>query len=700
MSIQSLTRSAFTTSRTMDFFSETQLEKELGHGRSQWPCVIIKELIDNSLDACEEHGIAPEIDVTCDGSSIEVSDNGGGIPEDVVVRMLDFTSRTSSRAEYVAPDRGAQGNALKTLIGIAHVLGGRLVIESRGVSHQINVAVDSIRQDPSIRHVTFRSHRTTGTSVRIDDWPQSESDYWLMGTGGNEVDFSRIWWLMFGFAAVNPHLAINLNWFGELRFEHVASNPSWQKWKPCQPTSAHWYEHEHLLRLAAAYINAGEDMLVRDFVGQFDGLSRTAKRKAVLDAAGLQRAKLSDLVTMDSIKTEQPGRLLKAMQNHSQPVKPKSLGIIGRDHLTEMLQRYGGADSIRYRKAEGYTEGQLPYVLEMAFARLDGITSKMIVSAANFSAGINDLFGRASLWADDLSDTDPVLILTHLVSPRLQFADSQSWDLCRITRVPGSINGKASKRVEYWIRTDEAGHVATYLLDDIAGMLGVTLQTYRKDSGEKSAERQRAGLAGYKARWLRELERFHYVLESRSGFREGTRWTAVWIYLTILRRVQLLLAKTDEDIAAEMEKLWARLDQPGRGTAVREYTRRQFRLQLKRKNTGANPSHRVIADGLRITRDEAEVTGWPEWDMPVEQPMTTSQKRAERQRWLRRKLLESGRQSVPSLRDLQEWLEMTDDRLRCSFRTIQTDLETLGIRNPRRLSMEKSPSLFGDTEDK
>ncbi|MFN9977657.1 MAG: ATP-binding protein, partial [Phycisphaerae bacterium] len=98
--------------------------------------MILKELIDNSLDACDELGTAPEIEVRCDKTSIEVADNGGGIPADTVAKMLNFTSRTSSRSMYVAPDRGSQGNALKTLTGIAHVIGGILWIESQGVTHR------------------------------------------------------------------------------------------------------------------------------------------------------------------------------------------------------------------------------------------------------------------------------------------------------------------------------------------------------------------------------------------------------------------------------------------------------------------------------------------------------------------------------------------------------------------------------------
>ena len=80
--------------------------------------MILKELIDNSLDACEEAGTKPMIAVQVDDTGITVADNGPGIPERTIEDVLDFTIRVSSREAYVAPDRGAQGNALKTLVAI------------------------------------------------------------------------------------------------------------------------------------------------------------------------------------------------------------------------------------------------------------------------------------------------------------------------------------------------------------------------------------------------------------------------------------------------------------------------------------------------------------------------------------------------------------------------------------------------------
>ena len=138
----------------MDFFSEKELITQTGHAVEEWPLVIAKELIDNSLDACEEADIAPVIDVVADAGGISVKDNGPGLPEPTLKAALDFTIRASNREAYVAPDRGQQGNAFKTILPMPVVLDsehGRLIVEAHGKRHIITCGADPIsqrREDP------------------------------------------------------------------------------------------------------------------------------------------------------------------------------------------------------------------------------------------------------------------------------------------------------------------------------------------------------------------------------------------------------------------------------------------------------------------------------------------------------------------------------------------------------------------------
>jgi hypothetical protein len=71
--------------------------KQIGHGIDEWPLVIFKELTDNALDACEEAGIAPVINVEV------TADNGPGIPADTVAGIPDFAVRVSYRLHRRLP---------------------------------------------------------------------------------------------------------------------------------------------------------------------------------------------------------------------------------------------------------------------------------------------------------------------------------------------------------------------------------------------------------------------------------------------------------------------------------------------------------------------------------------------------------------------------------------------------------------------
>ena len=78
--VERLQRTAFSTSRLLDFVSEKELTLQCGYGPHDWPLVVVKELIDNALDAREEQGVAPEIKVAVSENSITVADNGSGHP--------------------------------------------------------------------------------------------------------------------------------------------------------------------------------------------------------------------------------------------------------------------------------------------------------------------------------------------------------------------------------------------------------------------------------------------------------------------------------------------------------------------------------------------------------------------------------------------------------------------------------------------
>jgi len=178
-----LVRTVFATSRALDFCSQKELVAQTGHSPEAWPLVCLKELLDNALDACEEAGIAPIVAVTVDERGITVADNGPGIPESTIRGITDFSVRVSSREAYVAPDRGKQGNALKTILAMPFVLDddcGKVQIASGGVLYRIEMRLDRVRSAPIIAIAAPEpSNVKTGTSITVE-WPDSAfAQFWV-----------------------------------------------------------------------------------------------------------------------------------------------------------------------------------------------------------------------------------------------------------------------------------------------------------------------------------------------------------------------------------------------------------------------------------------------------------------------------------------------------------------------------------------
>ena len=337
-----LRRETFRTSRLLDFCSERELTKQIGHATDQWPLVILKELTDNAIDAAEESGIAPTIRIEVTDRAIIIGDNGPGIPDETVVGILDFSVRVSSREAYVSPTRGAQGNALKTIVAMSFALDGskgETLIESQKVGHRITFKADHVRNEPKIAHVRDRSNVKTGTRITVR-WPVCACSK-LVEAKPHFLQMAEDYgWL-------NPHLSLSLTWNGKRCVDYKASDANWEKWRPQHPTSPHWYDEARLRRLMGAYIAQDQDRgreprTVREFISEFRGLSGSAKQKLVLDEVGASRLSLPEFFgNADRVNNGRIGKLLTAMHRHSKPVKPLDLGCIGKEHLAACFKAAG-----------------------------------------------------------------------------------------------------------------------------------------------------------------------------------------------------------------------------------------------------------------------------------------------------------------------------------------------------------------------
>jgi len=432
-----LHRTAFTTSRLLEYFSERELTLQLGVPRAAWLFALLKELIDNALDATDGRRVPPEIAVTIEAGRLVVADNGPGLPLATIEGALDYSLRISDKRGYVAPTRGQLGNALKCLFAAPFVADGTrgcVVVSADGARHRVEITLDRIRQVPTPTLTTTPDPAVkTGTTIAIE-WPDFAS--YLAAPEADRFYRGGVDGLLRAFALLNPHATFRRSDRAG-KVVYPAPDQAWRSWGPSDPTSAHWYAPDDLADLIAHYLATGEPAgrrSVRDFVREFDGLTGTARARDVLEAADLPGATLGDLARDGDIDGGAVTRLLAAMRAASRPVAPQRLGVLGQRHLAAALHRdYGAApDSVRYTRRAGLAcsprEGgpvELPYVLEVAFGvRPDDAEGRQVVVRLNHSPARPGAFGyllEQALGEALVDQHDPVILAVSLTCPRLDF---------------------------------------------------------------------------------------------------------------------------------------------------------------------------------------------------------------------------------------------------------------------------------------
>jgi len=414
-------RQEFTTSRALEFFSEKELTMQLGYGREDWIRILIKELVDNALDACEQANITPEIEVILGEDYFAVRDNGPGLKESTIKGSLDYMARISTKSLYVSPTRGQLGNALKCVWAASFVVDGeRGLVEahSLGYEYRIEIKLDPIAQEPKIHLSSDESSDVQiGTFLKVfwNERASSESQ-----TRTPEM-YNRIKFLLQQYGIFNPHAGFSLttpDGICQISEPQTDRLPDW-KFKPNQKTSSHWYTNEKLRFLVAGLLRNGNPKTVRELVATFDGYTRSNKQKIVTDTCDLTSCALRDLVIDGDISATKIECLLSAMQTNSAPIKPNKLGVLG-----ENANPYG--EKQRYKKAE-LTVDDIPYVIECYFSiQSPDVGGRVISIGLNFSPVLKNPFPELLLGILEnnyVDARDTVLVAIHITSPRFDFTE-------------------------------------------------------------------------------------------------------------------------------------------------------------------------------------------------------------------------------------------------------------------------------------
>jgi DNA topoisomerase VI subunit B len=424
-----MNREVFTISRQLEFFSQTELTAQIGYQPDQWAIALLKELIDNALDACEmASGKPPVIGVEVEQDYFAVADNGPGLPESVLEASLDYSVRVSDKQNYVSPSRGQQGNALKTLWAAPLVLDGEkgsVSVITAAYGYRVDLTIDRIAQLPCHELVPIPDRQEEGTLFKIHSPKMSR-----------QLEGSLSHRLMVGFALFNPHAHFLVN--GE-SFQ-LAPVENFQKWWPDYPTSPHWYDVEALTKLASgllAKMGRRSPATIREFVKQFDGLKRTSRQKEIGEAMK-PAATLEDLANGNDMDNAKMCDLLALMKEKNTPIKAAKLGILGKNFIFNFLTAFNCQVPDRFYKKIVIDTPAAPCIIEVAIAGKVN-PGQITFWGLNFTPIPKPLPWEISHYLQDddvlIDDDDPIVLAIHITTPKFGFTDrakatpSLPWDV-------------------------------------------------------------------------------------------------------------------------------------------------------------------------------------------------------------------------------------------------------------------------------
>jgi hypothetical protein len=266
-----LERQDWTAFRTIE-----GLIRKAGVPRNGLPQVIIKELVDNALDA------AGDCEVELSDGVVIVHDAGEGLPgTDGEIAGLFSISRPQRSSKFIRmPTRGALGNGLRIVTAATLITEGELIVATRG--RRLRITTDPLTGESTAERIG--SYDQCGTRIELTLGHPLEPE-------ASDLLASQI--------AITAARA-------QEKFYGGRSSP-------------HWYDVEAFYELM---LSMPAEVTVRDFVRNLDGCSSSGVSAAITD--GFERR------PAQSVSREDAALLLRRCKNQAREVNPKRLGRTGR----------------------------------------------------------------------------------------------------------------------------------------------------------------------------------------------------------------------------------------------------------------------------------------------------------------------------------------------------------------------------------
>jgi DNA topoisomerase-6 subunit B len=537
---KSVNANKITTSSTAEYFSKNL--QQVGFS-SQTKAVLttLKEAVDNSLDACEENDILPEVTVTVekigagslkntDQIRIRVEDNGPGIdPDDIPKVFGEYLA--SSKFGKGRCSRGQQGigiSAATTWAQLTSAVGARVMTKTKSMRKALSctVEVDIKHNQGVVKDKESREwDRSSGTSVEflIDGRVQLNGEAGLLN-------------YLNGTTLVNPHLTLHYQ-LPDLEMQtiervsqQIPEIPEATEPHPHTMKLGEFIAHSHLFGRIKT-----EAWLKKGFSRVHEGVLKE------LIPLGVSKTILEKSV--DALNEVQFKALFIALQN-VQLMAPstKSVLSIGEEGFSKSIKRLGAIDFFSVVSRKPAICDFKPIQVEVAIARLEDkhLEAESAVQILRFANRVPLQFDKAACaivhaiesvnWRayglvqpKNSIPQGPYIIAVSVVSPFIKFknASKETIDASdelveEIRRALIQAGQKLSKHIRHEVKANELEekirHIEQFCPILIEGLCRMTQASAQR---KKKAEDGLLKILGRDAHLTQtELDKAHAVLES------------------------------------------------------------------------------------------------------------------------------------------------------------------------------------------
>lgn len=359
--------SKITSSSTAEYFAKN-LQQVGFSSPAKAVLTTLKEAVDNSLDACEEAGILPEINIeigklgpgasrNTDLVQIVVEDNGPGLdPDDLGKVFGEYLA--SSKFGRGRCSRGQQGigiSAATTWAQLTNASGVRVISKTKNMRKAVSAIID----------VDIKGNRGIIKKKETIDWDKSHGlkvEFRIDGRIVLNGDGGLLTYLE-GTTLVNPHMSINY----KLNEQEPLSIPRVATQVPDIPPAT--LPHPHTMKLGEFMTHAGlyGKITLENFLKKAFSRVNEATMKEMV-SKGLTKGLFAKNLT--AISEVEYKKIYQALHD-TELIAPstKSVLTVGEEGLSKSIQRLGEVDFFSVVTRKPRICDFKPVVVEVAIAR-------------------------------------------------------------------------------------------------------------------------------------------------------------------------------------------------------------------------------------------------------------------------------------------------------------------------------------------